>query len=296
MTTSGATAIPDAATRVRIHGRTYLTADAALDALERYPYLREHEVTADCGPVPVHMKAAPGGGVRWTVWTDGLLVPGDVSPSPELERRPRRLAAVEALLRDIRRAQRPARGAFSLPDGWMRWVDAGGMDSEETDRTVDERAVGPDQVATRLLVLTRRTVHCADGATDTVWVLREQVHLPEPPAEPVRSLSLGAMASTVQVFREEADARAAFAARDDHRLPVVTTAEAAAALGAAPAALRQALSRADEEERPYSVGVGRTHWYVLDRVREWWESRPGHGPGRGHRRGRGRTAPAPEDN
>lgn len=292
MTASRATAIPDAATRVGIHGLTYLTADAARDALGQYPYLREHEVTADCGPVPVHMEAAPVG-VRWTVWTDGLLVPGGVSPSPELERRPRRLAAVEALLRDIRRAQQPERGAFPLPDGWMRWMDADGMDSEETDRTVDERAVAPDQVATRILVLTRRTVHCADGATDTVWVLREQVHLPEPPAEPVRSLRLGAMASTARVFREEADARAAFAARDDHRLPVVTTAEAAAALGATPAALRQALSRATDDKRPpYCVSAGRTHWYVLDRVREWSDARPKHGPGRGHKR----PAPAPEGN
>lgn len=89
--------------------------------------------------------------------------------------------------------------------------------------------------------LTLHTIRRADGANDMVWVLRQQVHLPEPPAEPVRSLRLDAMASATQSFREKDNARAAFAARDDHRPPAVTTTEAAAALGATPAALRQAL-------------------------------------------------------
>ena len=277
--------IPDAATRVRIHGNTYLNATSARAGLDRYPHLREHEITADCGPVPVHMKPGPGSSVRWTVWSDGQLLHGDVLPLPSQPAR--RLAAVESLLGHIVREAAPWRrggGQVALPAGrWTRWLDADGMSTEDLERTVDERAVGPDRIATRVLALMRHTVHCVDGTDDTVYVLREQVHLPEPPAAPVRSLAIGAMAATTQILDQEAAARTAFAARNDHRPPVVTAAEAAAALGTTAESLRQAISRARRNSwHPFPVSVGRTNWYVMDRLAQMWHARPGHGPGRGH--------------
>lgn len=279
-----ATNIPESATRIRMRG-TYLDAASARAALERYPHLREEEITVDCGPVPLHMRSGPARSVRWTAWSDGLIIHGDVWPLPaDL---PDRLSAAEGLMRHvIREARFGQEGGRTVPPGmWLRWLDATGTTIEDVAGSVDERAVGPDRTATRIVALTRHTVHCADGRDDAVWVLREQVQLPEMPGAPLRAFGTGAMAAVTRVMDDEAAARAAFTARDDHRPPVVTSTEAAAVLGASPDALRQAISRARRNSwHPFSRSVGRTNWYVMDHIAEMWNARPGHGPGRGHAR------------
>lgn len=278
--------IPDAATRVRIKRgtETYLDAASAREALERYPDLREQEITADCGPVPLHMEKGPGLSVRWTAWSDGQILKGRVAPRPGAL--PGRLAAVSKLMRDVNRAAYHASRGHQVPaQTWLRWLDASESASEQVARTVDERAVGPDRIATRILDLTRHTVRCADGTDDRVWVLRESVQVPEERGHPpVREFRPFALESTTRILHTETDALAAFADRDDHRPPVVTVADAATALGTTPAALRQAISRAHrkDEWRPYSFSEGRTNWYVMDDITRMWNARPGHGPGRGH--------------
>jgi len=281
--------IPETATRIRIggRGRTYLDAASARDALERYPHLRELEITADCGPVPLHMKTGAGHIVGWTAWSDGQIVRGPVEPRPtDL---PSRLSAAEELVGHIIREARPwQKDGHAVPaDMWTRWLDATELSTEQISLAVDERAVGPDRIATRIVGLTRYTVHCADGADDPVWVFREQVHLPDAPYGPRRAFGLGAMAATTRVLDDEAAALATVADRNDHRPPVVTSTEAAAILGTTPDALRQAISRARRDDNslsPHSESVGRTNWYVMDHLSEMWRTRPGHGPGRGHTR------------
>ena len=231
------------------------------------------------------MRSGPARSVRWTAWSDGLIIHGDVWPLPaDL---PDRLSAAEGLMRHvIREARFGQEGGRTVPPGmWLRWLDATGTTIEDVAGSVDERAVGPDRTATRIVALTRHTVHCADGRDDAVWVLREQVQLPEMPGAPLRAFGTGAMAAVTRVMDDEAAARAAFTARDDHRPPVVTSTEAAAVLGASPDALRQAISRARRNSwHPFSRSVGRTNWYVMDHIAEMWNARPGHGPGRGHAR------------
>ncbi|MEU6618627.1 hypothetical protein [Streptomyces parvus] len=276
--------IPDTATRVRVGGKTYLSAASARADLELYPHLREREITADCGPIPLHMKTGGGHMVTWTAWSDGQIVHGRIDRPADL---PSRLSATEDLVGHLIREAAPWRQGDARPvsDRWMRWLDATGASDEQVSLTVDERAVGPDRIATRLVGLTRYTVHCSDGTSDAAWVLREQVSLPDEPSGPRRTFGGGAMRARTSVLDDEPAALAAFAALDDHRPPVVTSTEAAPALGTTPAALRQAISRAHKNDSgPYSESVGRTNWYVMEDLRETWNSRPGHGPGRGHTR------------
>ncbi|MFE9250794.1 hypothetical protein [Streptomyces sp. NPDC007088] len=284
--------IPEDATRVCIRtvfGRShYATAEFARRAQEKYPDNRDGEVTFECGPVPVHVRKGSGGLPSWTLWSDGYLHSGGVDGGGE----PQCFLATEPLLRHIRRATLPIELSLSVErpvvppsDVWMRWIDATGLDSTSLQLVVDERPVGPDQTATRILELMAYTVHCADSTTDRIWVLREKVHLPDRfPRLIVRTTNRGgALSARTQIFTDEDAALAAFTALNNHRPPVVVVTEAAERLGTTPKALRRALARAAQQDNePYSENVGRTRWFSPNVIEHWWQNRPGHGPGRGH--------------
>ncbi|MYZ37359.1 MULTISPECIES: hypothetical protein [unclassified Streptomyces] len=75
------------------------------------------------------------------------------------------------------------------------------------------------------------------------------------------------------------------------RPPLVTRPEAAALVGATPEAFSRAIKRATQQPRtaagtvrhPMTVVITTAHWYDPLRCIEWWHSRSGHGPGRGHK-------------
>ncbi|WP_103528938.1 hypothetical protein [Streptomyces sp. SM12] len=180
---------------------------------------------------------------------------------------------------------------------WEAWLDAEAIDSAVV-HTSTSLAYG----AERTITLTRHTITIPGGKQSEVW--ETAVALNGVVGDQPREHTLHTV---------EPAARAALGLADDGLPPVMTIAEMAPHLGTTTEALRKALRR--ERRKQYEpddvarhavtaraepgwrgrVGGRYTdpetpdsprapHLYDPRVVRKWWHSRPGHGPGRGHRR------------
>lgn len=295
--------IPDDATRIIIAGGASIHVDprGARETLKRFPGYWLDEVVCESGPVPVHIA------VRWhgdpahmTVWSDGLLQKGYVTPpagTPEgeayrswhLQPQYRRFKATQRLLDAVLYA---VNFEELTPDLWMPWQDAQRTETQEVERRATERALAADTTVQRNLVLLRHTVHQADGTQIPVWEVRVLMDHVGPPGFSYRN------SAQKWVYGDEAGARARLEELDDGLPPLVTVQEAAELLGTTRNALAQAISRGREQREkdmskprskwdrraypPAAIFTGRTSWYDPRVLSRWWHARPGHGPGRGH--------------
>ncbi|MEU5163924.1 hypothetical protein AB0G74_30510 [Streptomyces sp. NPDC020875] len=307
--------VPDDATRVRLTGdggRPYyaLTAETARGVLARQDPGREftlvREVYAESVPGlrPLHVDPAR----HLVVWSDGLVaVPAEVYQHQghiggSWPDGMRRLEAAARLVQSCTEAANWSDLEQERP--WENWLDATGVASA----TVDSRTAHAHG-ASRTVTLTRHTVTRPDGTGVHLWEVAVVTAAPQHPHPdgPGR-----------RTFHTSQDAaREVFAAEDDGLPPVMTVTELAQYLGTARDALRQALRRSRRTRHGQAVidipvlstaqaepgWTGRTgthaeaeadsaagepntrkaHLYDPRAVRRWWDSRPGHGPGRGHK-------------
>ncbi|MFJ9725664.1 hypothetical protein ACIRP3_23200 [Streptomyces sp. NPDC101209] len=262
--------IPSNATRIRL-GSTIICVDAAgaQAVLERLPSLREKGVEAECGPDLLHV----GGNVAvgWSAWSDGRILVGCMLPVSEW---PARLAAVdERLIHFFMEAS--CRQEELDPRLWMRWLDATDCSQEVVRSASDERAFAADHYASRIIELRCYSLRFVDRPDERVWVLRESVataaYAPFRSVDGHSPTDKGVMQRDrrLRMYTDEAEALARFASRDDGRPPIVTVQEGAPLLGTTEAALREALSRADDVNQRTAYVTGRTHWYVLEHLAEW---------------------------
>ncbi|WP_424862880.1 hypothetical protein [Streptomyces sp. MMS24-I29] len=286
--------IHDDATRIGFLGGFHVDAATARRKLESSPGYWLAEVTADNGPVPLHVASAwDGDPGHFVVWSDGQLDSGHVNPPESVPRGEetrtwhRRYRAFEATQDLLSRVLSAANREVLTPELWMPWRNATHTDREETVRHLTERALAADTTAAHVLTLTRFTVHQADGARAEVWETRARLMHREQPGETFWS-------DERWICTTEIDARDQMEALDDGLPPVVTVWEAAVILGTTRTALAQAIARGKHQRRadaatppaqrvrrthlPYpAITTGRTGWYNPRALARWWRDRPGRG-------------------
>ncbi|MEV6426040.1 hypothetical protein [Streptomyces sp. NPDC051662] len=303
--------VPAEATRVRIRqpapqGDLFFLSAADVDAYAPdVDPARGQTIESAAGPQLLHTDSRfDVGGTDVSVWSDGLLVgvsthaPHSLRMDQDWEssgRRPRRLDAVGPLLVRILRAENLA--ALDPDDWWMTWLDARDW-TEQPGTQVDrvDRALAADVSAWRTLSTIRHRITRADGTTAELFEARSQTSCRD--ADPFRAETRAGHGMPL-VSRRSFHATEALAlevlemwrAEQAGHPPLVTRAEAAALCDTTPQALAQALSRAARTPRtpgtvphpkPLATLSG-GHWLDPRRCVLWWESRPGHGPGRGHK-------------
>lgn len=302
--------IPADATRIRIRrpgpwgDLLFLSAeDLAAYAPEVDP---AHEQAIECasGPRLLHTGSRMAVGEQdVSVWSDGLLVgvsthaPHSLRMNRDWElsgQRPQRLAVVGPLLARILRAENLA--DLDPNDWWMTWLDARGWTKQpgmQVERV--DRALAADVCAWRTLSIVQHRITRADGTTAELFEAHSETGYRD--ADPFRA-DMRAGQGMPLVTRSSLHSTEALAlevlemwrAEQAGHPPLVTRGEAAALCDTTPQAFAQALSRAARNRRPGTLPhpkplatCGGVHWLDPRRCLLWWGSRPGHGPGRGHK-------------
>ncbi len=311
--------IPDDASRVRYTGfsdrDTHFDIDpvAARQRVQKYVQHWVWPVVIDSDVRPLHIASSwHGDRAHFVAWSDGVLSLGQVDPPADIpsgdpsrpwHRAYRDFGATQDLLHVILLADNRAQLGGEV---WLPWRDATSVDTATVDTHTTNQPIGTTQTAQRELRLLQHTVHGADGQSHHVWQIDDEVTIDTTTAAE-RTPRRVRWTLRHTVHTDPAQAQQAWIARHDE-LPVVATVEEIAVLaGISRDALVQAFSRARKAESlaakqavrtfggtfperlvPYRITeiTGPAHWYEPREDLTWLRTRPGHGPGRGHKKPR----------
>ncbi|WP_205328629.1 hypothetical protein [Glycomyces sp. YM15] len=285
--------IPGEATRVVISdhdGRmgtltrwstAFTDAQSAQAALDEHPQWWLMTIAAATDP-GLHVFHADR---RWTAWSDGLLTGPLYGADEESVAARSTLVNVEGLMAEVLRSE----GRDDL-DGsalWVQWADATGSETTvEAERTATRQVqVAPDVTVAVVDSLVRHTIVKPGRSRIEAWQIRTDY-------ETRYTIPFVGRQRGATRFFDSADAATAAWAAGERSLPAVMTInEIAEHVGSSKDAFARAFRRAWDAAplgmpRPVIETEDRRRWFDPVPVLAWDKSRPGHGPGRGHRRRR----------
>lgn len=259
-------------------GTAFTDAPSAQAALDEHPqwWLMTVDVATDPGLHCFHADR------RWTAWSDGLLTGPLYEGDDERVAARSTLTNVEDLMAEVMRSE--GRDELDGSSLWVQWADATGSEATvEAERTATRQVkVAPDVTVAVVDSLVRHTIF-KPGVRVEAWQIRTDY-------ETRYSIPFVGKNRGATRFFDSADAAAAAWAASARTLPaVMTIAEIAEHVGSSKDAFARAFRRALDADpigmpSPVIETEDRRRWFDPVPVLAWDQSRPGHGPGRGHRR------------